>query len=50
MHSTGEWKQLTIPEGQIAILAGYTLERATCGLVAAAKYRMVCLQCQHIVA
>ncbi len=44
MDSTGEWQQLTIPEGQIAVLAGYTLERATCGLVRAAKHCMVYLQ------
>ncbi len=50
MDSIGEWKQLTVPEGQVAVLAGYTLERATCGLVAAAKHRMVCLQCQYTVA
>lgn len=50
MDCTGEWKQLTIPEGQIAVLAGYTLERATCGLVTAAKHRMVYLQCQYTVA
>ena len=42
MDSTGAWKQLTVPEGQIAVLAGYTLERATCGLITAAKHRMVC--------
>ncbi len=42
MDSTGAWTQLTVPEGQIAVLAGYTLERATCGLITAAKHRMVC--------
>ncbi|KAL0046452.1 hypothetical protein WJX82_000928 [Trebouxia sp. C0006] len=41
MDSTGAWTQLTVPEGQIAVLAGYTLERATCGLITAAKHRMV---------
>jgi hypothetical protein len=50
MDSTGEWQQLTIPEGQIAVLAGYTLDRAACGLVTAAKHRMVGFQCQYTVA
>ena len=42
MDSTGAWTQLTVPEGQIAVLAGYTMEQATCGLITAAKHRMVC--------
>ena len=29
----GTWTHLLLLEGQIAVLAGYTLERATCGLV-----------------
>lgn len=45
MDSAGEWKQMAVPEGQVAVLAGYTLQRATCGLVTAAKHRMVYLQC-----
>ena len=37
-------------EGSIAVLAGYTLERATCGLIKAAKHRVVCqadVKCTH---
>ena len=37
----GTWKDLLLPQGQIAILAGYILERATCGLVKAAKQKVV---------
>ena len=38
----GTWKHLLLAQGQIAVLAGYTLERATCGLVKAAKHKVVC--------
>jgi isopenicillin N synthase-like dioxygenase len=34
---------LKLPDGCIAVLAGYTLERATCGLIKTAKHRVVCL-------
>ena len=37
----GTWKDLLLSQGQIAILAGYTLERATRGLVKAAKHKVV---------
>ena len=50
MDSTGEWKQLTVPEGQVAVLAGYILEGATCDLVTAAKRRMVQSPCQYTMA
>ena len=38
----GSWQQLQVLQGHIAILAGYTLERATCGLVQAVTHRVVC--------
>lgn len=38
----GSWIPLIIPGGHIAVLAGHTLERATCGLVKAAVHRVVC--------
>ena len=44
MRSSGEWVDAFIPEGHVAVLAGHTLERATCGLIKAAKHRVVCLQ------
>ena len=37
----GAWQDLLIPAGHIAVLAGYTLERATCGKCPAVKYREV---------
>ena len=37
----GTWKHLLLPQGYIAVLTGHTLERATCGLVKAAKHRVV---------
>ena len=37
----GSWQQLQVPEGHIAVLAGYTLEQATCGLVKAVTHRVV---------
>ncbi len=43
---------MRLPEGSIAVLAGHTLERATCGLVKAAKHRVVCLagvKCIHTI-
>ena len=42
MQQDGSWEQLLVPEGHIAVLAGYTLERATCGLVKAVTHRVVC--------
>jgi hypothetical protein len=44
MTPNGEWADVFLPEGHVAVLAGYTLERATCGLIKAAKHRVVCLQ------
>ena len=40
----GTWTHQLLPEGQIAVLAGYTLERATCGLIKAATHKAVCYQ------
>ena len=42
LGADGVWSDLLLPEGHVAVLAGYTLERATCGLVKAAKHRVVC--------
>ena len=36
------WRELPLSEGHVAILAGHTLERATCGLIKAAKHKVVC--------
>ena len=44
MRSNGEWVNVLLPEGHVALLAGHTLERATCGLVKAARHRVVCFQ------
>ncbi len=38
---SGVWKDVTLPAGHVAILPGYTLERATCGLVKATTHRVV---------
>ena len=38
----GTWKELPRSQGQVAISAGYTLERATCGLIKAVKHKVVC--------
>ena len=35
------WRELVIPERHAAVLAGQTLERAACGLIQAATYRVV---------
>ena len=40
--ANGSWQQLQVPEGHMAVLAGYTLERATCGLIPAVTHRVVC--------
>ena len=37
-------KDVLLVGGHVAVLAGHTLERATCGLIQAAKHRVVCLQ------
>ena len=37
----GQWQDVPIPAGHIAIFPGYTLERATCGLIKATKHRVV---------
>ncbi len=42
LSAGGVWKQLPLSKGQVAVLAGHTLERATCGLVKAATHRVVC--------
>ncbi|KAK9804918.1 hypothetical protein WJX72_012019 [[Myrmecia] bisecta] len=42
--STGEWQDVTLGKGQIAVFAGYTLERATCGLIPRALHRVRTLQ------
>ena len=50
MLSSGSWKDVRLAEGQVAVLAGYTLERATCGLVKAVKHRVVSFvltSCSH---
>ena len=41
----GSWRHLLTPQGQLAVLSGYTLERATCGLIKAAKHKVVCAAC-----
>ncbi|KAL0027691.1 hypothetical protein WJX79_009241 [Trebouxia sp. C0005] len=41
LQADGQWAHMRLPEGCIAVLAGHTLERATCGLVKAAKHRVV---------
>ena len=38
----GTWRGLPLSQGRGAVLAEYTLERATCGLTKAAKHRVVC--------
>ena len=38
----GTWRNLLLSQGQMAILAGYTLERATCALIKAPKHKVVC--------
>ncbi|KAL3158725.1 hypothetical protein ABBQ32_011459 [Trebouxia sp. C0010 RCD-2024] len=37
----GTWTHVLLPQGLIAVLTGHTLERATCGLVKAAKHRVL---------
>lgn len=37
----GAWENLLVPEGYVAVLAGHTLEHATCGMVKAVKHRVV---------
>ena len=41
MRSNGEWVDVLLSDGHVAVLAGHTLERATCGLIKAAKHRVV---------
>lgn len=36
----GTWGELPLSQSRVAVLAGYTLERATCGLIKAAKHRV----------
>ena len=38
----GTWREMQLSGGWIAILAGHTLERATCGLIKATKHKVVC--------
>lgn len=40
-QAIGDWRHVTLPAGYVAILPGYTLERATCGLVKATTHRVV---------
>ena len=40
-QAIGDWRHVTLPAGHVAILPGYTLERATCGLVKATPHRVV---------
>ncbi|KAL0039487.1 hypothetical protein WJX79_010346 [Trebouxia sp. C0005] len=40
-HTSGVWKDVTLPAGHVIIVPGYTLERATCGLVKATTHRVV---------
>lgn len=37
----GTWNHLLLPQDRIAVLTGHTLERAACGLIPAAKHRVV---------
>ena len=36
------WREWSLSRGHVAVLAGHTLERATCGLINAAKHKVVC--------
>lgn len=38
MTADGVWHHLQVPQGHVAVLAGYTLERATCSLVTAVTH------------
>ncbi|DBB06912.1 hypothetical protein WJX82_003537 [Trebouxia sp. C0006] len=40
-HPGGHWRSVVLPSGHVAILPGYTLERATCGLVKATTHSVV---------
>jgi len=40
-QTSGLWEDVTLPAGHVIILPGYTLERATCGLVKATTHRVV---------
>jgi len=40
-QASGPWKHVTLPAGHVVILPGYTLERATCGLVKATTHCVV---------
>lgn len=37
----GAWQDVLVPAGYVAVLVGYTLERATCGKIPAVRYREV---------
>ena len=48
-QASGEWKDVTVPAGHVLVLPGYTLERATCGLVKATIHRVSdCMQKPHL--
>ncbi|DBB06910.1 TPA: hypothetical protein ACH3X3_009566 [Trebouxia sp. C0006] len=40
-QASGTWDDVTLPAGHVIMLPGYTLERATCGLVKATRHRVV---------
>lgn len=40
-QASGTWDDVTLPAGHVIVLPGYTLERATCGLVKATRHRVV---------
>ncbi len=40
-NADGVWMDVTAPRGTVTVLAGYTLERATCGLIKASNHRVV---------
>ncbi len=40
-NADGAWTDVTAPRGTVTVLAGYTLERATCGLIKASNHRVV---------
>ena len=40
-NADGAWTDVIAPRGTVTVLAGYTLERATCGLIKASNHRVV---------
>ena len=52
-QASGDWEDVPMPAGHVVVLPGYTLERATCGLVKATVHRVVsdcppCMQETHL--